>query len=257
MKSHDTQPLVSILLSVYNVGHYLSDSLESLLDSSYTNFEIIAIDDFSRDDSWKILKIYKKLDRRIRIYRNVKHYDKALTLNRAVRKARGQFIALMDAKDLVYKSRIKKQLAFLLKHPKVTAVATQCSFINSNGRTTQKSAFPTETKYIYERPLHGVTLDFETIMINRHTLPKDALYFNPTSALLYSDIIMKLLQFGDIVNLPAFLQYRRTENPQRKTSLKRIPSIIKLWIKSMDSYEYRPSFRSLLSSFRQPGLSTQ
>ncbi len=254
----DIQPLVSILLPVYNVGHYLSDSLESLLASSYINFEIIAIDDFSRDDSWKVLKVYRQLDKRIKIYRNIKHYDKALTLNRALKKAKGQFIAFMDAKDVVYKSKIKRQVAFLQKNPKITAVGTQCTFINSDGKTTKKSAFPTDPNLIYHRPLHGVAVDFETIMVNSHNLPKDALYFNTNaSPLLYSYIIMKLLQFGTVTNLPSFLQYRRTENPQRKTSLRKIPSVIKLWIKSMDSYDYRPSFRSLLSSFRSPDLSTQ
>lgn len=253
----NTQPFLSVLLPIYNIGHYLPDSLDSLLDSTYDNLEIIAMDDFSRDDSWKILKLYKQFDKRIRIYRNVKHYGKALTLNRLVRKAKGQFVVLMDGKDMVYKNKFKKQVQFLLDNPKATAVGSQCTFINRRGKKTGASAFPTTTQPIYQRPLHGITLDFETIMINRNTLPKDALYFNPTSNLLYSDIIMKLLQFGEIHNLPSLLQYRRTENPQRKTTFTKIPSLISLWVKSMDAYDYRPSFRAFFNSFRSPDLSTQ
>ena len=257
MNFSDTQPLVSVLLPVYNVGHYLPDCLDSLLDSSYDNLEIIAIDDFSKDDSWKILRLYKKMDKRIRTYRNVKHYDKAITLNRLLRKAKGQYIAIMDAKDIVYKNKFKKQVAFLEKNPKFSAIGTQCTFINAAGKKTQTSNFPLLTEAIYQRPLHGITLDLETVTINRSTLPKDALYFNPNSTLLYSDIIMKLLQFGDITNLPTLLQYRRTESPHRHTTITKIPSLIKLWLTSMDSYDYRPTFRSILSSFRQPDLSTQ
>lgn len=252
------KPLLSVLLLVHNVGHYLPSCLDSLLTSSLTDFEVIAIDDFSRDDSWKVLKIYKSLDSRMRVYKNVKHYGKALTLNRALKKAKGQFVALVDGKDMVYKHRLKKQLSFLQNNPKVVAVGTQCTFINAGGRTIDKSNFPQLTETIYHRPLHGIALDFETIMINRQMLPKDVLYFNTSEpAVLYSDIIMRLLQFGDIVNLPSYLQYRRTENPNRQTNLTKLPSLIKLWIQSMDSYDYRPNLRSFFNSFRQPEMSTQ
>src|SRR5579872_1515273 len=180
MNPDSTQPLISVLLPVFNIGHYLPNSLDSLLASSHTNLEIIAIDDFSKDDSWKILKLYKKYDKRIKIYRNVKHYGKALTLNRILRKAKGQFIAFTDGKDMVYKHKFKKQLAFLLKNPRVSAVGTQCTFINSMGKKTGVSSFAARDG-IYDRPLHGITIDFETTMVNRSTLPKDTLYFNPTS----------------------------------------------------------------------------
>ncbi len=253
---HVIQPLLSILLPVYNIGHYLPDCIDSLLDSSYDNLEILAIDDFSKDDSLKVLRLYKKLDSRIKIYKNVKHYGKALTLNRLLRKAKGQFIVCMDGKDIVYKQKFAKQVKFLQENTKTVAVGTQCTFINSDGKREEKSTYPLGTQAIYERPLHAVTLDFETVMINRHSLPKDSLYFNPTSTLLYSDIIMKLLQFGEIQNLPLFLQYRRAENPHRKTTFSKIPSLIKLWAKSMDSYDYKFSFKSLINSIRQPTLGT-
>lgn len=253
-----SKPILSVLLAVHNVGHYLPNCLDSILDSSFSDFEIIAIDDFSRDDTWKILKIYKELDKRIRIYRNVKHYGKALTLNRALRKAKGHYIALMDGKDLMYKNRLKKQLTYLQNNPKVAAVGAQCTFINANGRKIGTSNFPQLTETIYHRPLHGIAIDFETVMINKAVLPKDVLYFSTSeSAVLYSNIIMKLLKFGDIINLPALLQYRRTENPNRHTTITKIPSLIKLWIQSMDAYDYRPNLRSFINTFRSPNLNTQ
>lgn len=257
MQTVNTKPLLSVLLPVFNIGHYLPHCLDSLISNSYENIEILAIDDFSKDDSWKALKLYKKMDKRIKIYRNVKHYGKALSLNRLLRKAKGQYLAVMDGKDVVYKNKFKKQITFLEKNQKAVAVGSQCTFINADGKKIEKSTFPLDTNLIYQRPLHGVTLDFETVMINRYALPKDALYFNPTSNLVYSDIIMKLLQFGEIHNLPTLLQYRRTENPHRKTTFTKIPSLIKLWIQSMDAYDYKPSFRSLLNAFRQPDISTQ
>jgi len=239
---------ISIILPVYNVGHYLTASLDSILNSTYSNFEIIAIDDFSRDDSWKILKIYKKFDKRIRIYQNVKHYGKAVTINRALRKAKGNFIAFTDAKDIIYKYRLQRQLKFLLENEKVVAVGAQCNFINAYGKPINKSIFPTSFEEIIKNPLHGVALDFETLMINSNNLPKDVLYVSTSAELIYSDIIMRLIQYGQIQNIPQFLQYRRTENPERNISLKKIPSLIKLWVKSIDSYDYRPNLRNFFLS---------
>lgn len=257
MKYVDQQPLLTIVLPVYNVGHYLAACLDSLMEQSYENIEIIAIDDLSKDDSWKILKLYKKVDKRLRIYKNVKHYGKAITLNRILRKAKGHYLVFMDAKDMVYKNKFRKQLSYLEDNTKIVGVGTQCTFINSAGRKTSSSTYPLHPKHIYQRPLHGISVDFETLMINKALLPKDALYFSPTSGLLYSDVIMTLLQYGEITNLPLSYQYRRTENPNRSTTLSKIPSIIKLWLKSIDSYDYKPSIRSLLSPFKQPDLSTQ
>lgn len=253
------KPLVSVLLHVYNVGHYLPECLDSLLSQNYENIEIIAIDDFSRDDSWKILKMYKKYDKRIKIYRNVKHYDKAITLNRALRKAKGQFVAMMDAKDVVYKERFTKQVRFLLDNEKVVAVGTQCTLIEASGKKIGKTGFPQEYDALYHKPLHTVSINFEAVMINRLLLPKDLMKFDTSEkAMMYSDLLIKLIQYGQITNLPFSLQYRRIASDTAKTTLKDIPNLIKLWIKSMDAYDYKPSFRSFFSSaFKSPTLSTQ
>lgn len=255
----DNNPLVSVLLPVFNVGHHLSECLDSILSQSYENLEIIAIDDYSRDDSWKILKIYKRVDNRIKIYRNVKHYGKPVTLNRCLSRAKGKFITLMDAKDMLYKDRIKKQLKFLLENPKVSAVGVQCTFINEQNKRIGKSNFPSEYNTIYDQPLHRVSIHFETVMINKYLIPKDLLKFDVDAhPFMYSEIIIQLLQYGQLVNLPEYLQYHRPTNSHKATSLKQIPSLIKLWVKSIETYDYKPSIRSFfLSAFKQPTLSTQ
>lgn len=255
----DHKPLISVLLPVYNVGHYLSECLDSLLSQNYEHIEIIAIDDFSRDDSWKILKMYKKYDKRIRIYRNVKHYDKATTLNRALKRAKGQFVAMMDAKDVVYKERFTKQIKFLLDNEKVVAVGTQCTLVNANNKKIGKTSFPEEYDALYHKPLHTVSINFESVMIHKVLLPKDLLKFNTDpKVLMYSDLLIKLIQYGQITNLPFVLQYRRIAPTTFQTTLKDIPNLVKLWIRSIDTYDYKPSFRSFFSSaFKSPTFSTQ
>lgn len=247
MKPFNDLPFISICLPVYNNADFLEDCLTSLLSQSYDNFEIIAIDDFSHDDSYKILKAFKRTDKRIRTYRNVKHYDKALTLNRAIRRAKGQFLVFMDPEDTCYKDKLMKQLAFLLDNPKVVAAGTQCTYINTRSKRIGKSAFPDEAREIYNKPFHGISMQFHTIMINRFNLPKDMPYF-PVNGhpFLYSDLLVKMLAFGQLRNLPhPPLQYHRKHALKPAFTLSQAPLFAKLWIQSIANQDYRPSVRYL------------
>src|SRR3989338_8386665 len=98
---NDSKPLISILLPVHNTEKYLSDCLNSLINQTYKNIEIVAIDDKSSDKSYKILNQFKKKDKRIRVYKNVKRYGISITLNRLVNKAKGSYIAFMFLYTLI------------------------------------------------------------------------------------------------------------------------------------------------------------
>ncbi len=244
------KPAVSILLPVHNSEKHLSECLKSLLMQSYRPIEIIAIDDSSTDSSYKILLKFKKKDKRLKVYKNVKRYGYAVTLNRLFNRAKGQFIGFMDADDINEKDRIKKQHEFLISNPNVVAVGTQCRFINENDKRIGKSKFPAKNRFIYQNPLHGITLQFETLLINRHNLPKDVLKVNTNShPFTYSDFLMKLLPYGKFANLTTYL-YMHRRNPQDYFSdiKQNLLSLAKLWVKSAADYSYRPSLRSVFSS---------
>lgn len=250
MITQDDKPLISILLPVYNAAAFLPEALESLFAQSYTNFEIIAIDDFSRDNSYRLLKLFKKKDNRLRIYKNVKHYDTPLTLNRAIRRAKGQFLVFMDPEDICYKDKLKKQVNFLLENPKVVAAGTQCTYINKDGKRIGKSTFPDSAEDIYNKPYHGISMQFQTVMVNRVNLPKDVPHF-PTNGhpFLYSDAFLKMLAFGELRNLPQPpLQYHRKSILKPAFTLSQIPLFAKLWGHAIANHDYHPSFRYIYST---------
>ncbi len=248
------KPLVSILIPVRNNGEFLRGSLESLRSQTYKNIEIIAIDDKSTDSSWKILRNLKKRNKKLRTYQNIKRYGEVLTLNRLLRKAKGEYIVFMDANDASHRQRVKKQLSFLLDKPEVVAVGTQCVFIGKNNKKIQKSSFPTENKDIYTSPLHGFSMQFETVMINKNLVPKDILKFDTNSRpFVYSDLFLKILPYGKFANLPTVLHSHRNNPEEYLSSVKKdIFSYIKLWLKSITNYDYNPSVRSLFSTFFRP-----
>jgi glycosyltransferase involved in cell wall biosynthesis len=244
------KPLVSILLPVHNAAKTLSECILSLTRQSYKNIEIIAIDDFSKDDSYKILKkLKKRYSKKLRVYRNVKRYGISITLNRAIRKAKGNFIAFMDTDDFSSPKRIKKQLEFLLNNPDVVAVGSQVNFINEKGKKIGRSQFPTENSLIYQNPLHGISMQFETVLINKTLLPKDVLKFHAGSnPFIYSDVLIRVAPYGKFANLNSVLHYHRNNPLTYLSDIRRnIISVIKLWIKSRALYDYQTSLHSFFS----------
>jgi len=243
------KPLITVILPVHNAAHNLADSLSSILNQTYKNLEVIAIDDFSSDKSMSILRQYKKLDHRLRIYKNVKRYGIAVTLNRLIKKTKGDFIAFMSTDDISKLTRLSKQYKFLIENPDVVAVGSQCTFIDENGKKIKTSEFPTQSEEIYKNPLHGITMQFETMLINKLMLPKDVLRFNISSdPFIYSDIFLKIMPYGKLANLADNLHLHRN-HPQNYVSdlRKNIFSLFKLLVKSKTSYDYQAPIRSFLS----------
>lgn len=247
-----TDHIVSIVLPVYNAGKFLQSSLESILGQTYPNIEIIAIDDDSKDDSYSLLRSFRKKDKRIRLYRNKKRYGLAICLNRAIKRAKGQFIAFMDPTHVSAKNRIKKQLAFLIKHPKVVAVGIQCNIIDHKNRRLGKSAFPKEHDDIYKMLPLGSSMLFETALVNKQLLPKDLLYFTTNAyPFVYVHVFMQFLQYGLLANLMDYLHSYRKTTIRTYAHLGRVDRAfhhLKLWLQSIVVYDYRPSLR-ILSSF--------
>lgn len=243
------KPLISVIFPVHNSASTVAEAVNSILNQTYKNVEIIAIDDFSRDKSYSILKKIKKTNKHLRLYRNVKRYGIGITLNRALKKAKGTYITFMDSNDISSPRRLKKQLNFLLENPDIVAVGSQVYFIDEKSKRIGKSDFPTENDLIYQNPLHGISMQFETVLINRTMLPKDILRFHTGSnPFVYSDLFMKIAPYGKYSNLKEHLHYHRN-NPKTYLSdvKKNIVSLIKLWIKSKALYDYDVPFRSFFS----------
>lgn len=107
-------PLVSVVLPVYNGEQYLAEAIDSILTQSFTNFELIMIDDGSTDDSPNILKEYEQRDPRVRVIVR-ENRGLATTLNDSIDVARGKWIARMDQDDIALTHRLACQIAWLEK----------------------------------------------------------------------------------------------------------------------------------------------
>ena len=251
------EQMVSILLPICNAEQFLTETIESILNQTYQNLEIIAIDDASKDNSYQILKSFAKKDKRLKIHRNIKRYGLAVCLNRLAKLARGQFIAFTNAQDVSSLHRIKRQVNFLTQNQKtVVAVGTQTTLIDEMSRRKERTAFPTDFKELYHSLVAGKALQFESFMINRRFLPKDILKFSLTRyPFIFKAMIIRLSNYGKIANIDQHLYYHRVLNINPNTQTKKIAEALthtSFWLKSITVYDYRPSIRAILAPFFTP-----
>ncbi len=246
--------IVTVLLPVYNAQEFLWQCLESLREQSYGQLQIIAIDDHSKDSSFKILHQFKKQYKNsfaVEIFRNKKRYGLAVCYNRALKLARGRFVAFMSPHDVNGINRFKRQVNFLLQHPKTVAVGTQYTGIDKDNRKLERSDLPQAHEEIYHTLLPSSPLHPETVMIDRTMLPKDLLHFkSPKYPFVFTEVFVKLFQYGQVANIAHSLYFHRegVKRPGRKGSrTNQVYSLIKLLLTSRANYDYRPSLRSLFS----------
>lgn len=169
------QPLVTVVIPVYNAGDYLRPSVMSIVEQTYKNLEILIIDDGSTDGCFSTIETIK--DRRIRIIKQP-HGGKPTALNRALEEMRGQFYVIQDADDISSPARIERQLQCMLENPSIAAVFCGCDLI-LNGRHVAPIFLPKSVaqcrRYIdsMRLPAHDPTAFYRVSMVQdlEYTLP--------------------------------------------------------------------------------------
>lgn len=127
-------PKVSVIMGIYNVGDTLAEALDSLLNQTFQDFDIILCDDGSIDDTLEIANQYfKKYPDKFVLLRNEKNQGLNITLNNCLKVATGEYIARMDGDDLIDESRFEKQVSFLDKHPEYAFVSSSMIHFDENG----------------------------------------------------------------------------------------------------------------------------
>ena len=123
----NTAPEISLIMSVYNGEDYLSEAIESVLNQTFKDFELIVINDCSTDKTSEILKSFEELDNRVKVHTNEVNLRLPSSLNKAMALATGKYIARMDADDICLPQRLEKQYEFMENNPNVAL--SSCRFM--------------------------------------------------------------------------------------------------------------------------------
>lgn len=128
-------PLVSVVMSVYNEENYLKETIDSILNQTLANFEFIIVNDGSTDRTQEILETYGKMDERMKLTSNPRNFGIAKTTNIGIRKAKGKYVAIMDAGDLSHPKRLEKQTEYLEAKKDVHILGTQGRWIDKDRKS--------------------------------------------------------------------------------------------------------------------------
>lgn len=199
-------PLVTVLMPVYNGEKYLKDAMDSILNQTFADFELLVINDGSTDGSEKIIRTYS--DSRIRLVNNDKNIGLVNTLNKGFELAKGDFIARMDCDDVSLRNRLTKQVKFLEKHPEVAACGTFYNLL-LNGKLALVD-LPADQKemdafMVFNCPIAHPTVMLRTSLIRQHRLTYRVEFMHAEDYDLWS----RLSDFAGLANIrEPLLNYR-------------------------------------------------
>jgi len=126
-------PKVSVIIPTYNAKETIEKTVSSVLHQTEQNFEIIIVDDVSKDNTYAILKHIAKQDSRISVFENERNSKSAYTRNVAISKAQGTFIMQLDDDDYCDPTRMQQQVDFLESHPDIDFVGSNVAVFNAQG----------------------------------------------------------------------------------------------------------------------------
>ena len=205
-------PKISVIMPYYNCAKFLDESIKSILNQTFSDFEFIIIDDCSTDESAEIVKRYLR-DERIIFIKNQTNKKITYNLNLGLKLAKSNIIARIDGDDTCESSRFAKQYEFLLNNNEVSVVGSFIKIINENGEQIDYRTKPISQDGIIDRIFYYSPLAHNSLMFRKDVVENIGGYRQlwekfPEDLDLYYRLILSGYK---IANIPEFLvSYRYT-----------------------------------------------
>ena len=237
-------PLVTVLMPVYNGEKYLKDAIESVLNQTFRDFEFLIIDDGSTDNGVEIMGLFN--DARIRIERNKTNLGLIKTLNNGLTLSRGKYIARMDCDDVSLPKRLSAQVNFMEKHPEigicgswVKIIGLKQKFINKYPQKHEEA----RAYLLFNTPFAHPAVIIRKELIQKYQFKYDENYKHAEDYELWSRII----DHAKIANIPKVLLHYRMhpESASKKNSLEQTKNSDKVRLKLLNNLGIMPNLAEL------------
>ena len=139
--------LISIIMPNYNSASFIEKSITSVLMQTYENWELILADDCSTDDSVKIIELLIADDKRIKLIKLAQNSGPAVSRNRAIKEARGRYIAFLDSDDLWTPNKLSKQISFMQEHDVALSYTGYYRIEENSGEIIDQINIPEKVDY--------------------------------------------------------------------------------------------------------------
>ncbi len=207
-------PLISVIMPVYNAEGFLKYSIESILKQTYENFQFLIFDDGSSDRSKKIIENYAKKDARIKPFHSKINRGIVYNLNKGIKLSNTKYIARMDADDISHPERFEVLIDLMEKDKNIIVGGSFRSLLDINGKE-YSNPFP---MYVNDLDLKVQLLNdscftHSSVMIRKDVLSKTGIYYDNVAPCEDYDLWVKLSKYGRFENIPKnLLMYRMHES---------------------------------------------
>ena len=238
------KPLVSIGLPVFNDAKYLKETIDSILNQTYKNIELIIVDDGSTDESLDIINKFQ--DERIKVYVDGINYGLQVRLNQITKLAKGDYLARMDSDDLMHPNRINAQIKILLKNPNIDVLGSNAFTINETGKLTG-------VRYTYDENKLEVynckSFIHPTIMATKKWFLQNP--YNEKAVRIEDAVLWRKTQKNSNFKYTTqpLLYYREMSSGYYKKYFKALPSLWKQFKQTKDFFWVKKYIKSFISGF--------
>ncbi len=207
------QPVVSVVMAVYNGAAYLRPAIDSVLAQTFRAFELLIIDDASTDTSVAMVRAYR--DPRICLIQHTHNQGQAAALNTGLECASGRYIAIMDSDDISLPQRFAQQVALLEQHPEIDICGCWCRTIGAGPRVVWD--YPTDHERMHCTLLFHPALVHSSVMLRRAALQAAGLTYDETLPRAQDyDLWVRAAERLRMGNLPRVLVLYRRKAPAQQ-----------------------------------------
>lgn len=204
---------VSVVMAVFNCERFISYALNSILTQSFTDFELIVIDDGSTDSSPSIVHNICAGDKRARVITR-SHLGLVSSLNLGCSLATGEYIARLDADDVAAPNRLTLQYDFMQKHKDVSLSGGYMECIDASGRVSCLIKWPSRLQNLSDLQLLDCHIAHTTVMFRRHIFEQLGAYRSEYLHAEDYDLFLRMSDTYQLDNLPAVLSQYRLHDQQ-------------------------------------------
>jgi len=216
----DTRPpRLSVLMPVYNAMAYLDEAVQSILNQTWRDFELILMDDDSTDGSWDALLAYAQADSRV-VARKFNHTGHADLMNEGLKLAKADLIAVMHSDDIALPDRFEKQIAYMDTHPDIQVLGTAYRILAGSQPTQCIMTNPTTPAGVDATLKQGCCVGHPTVMFRKAAVLQAGGYHKHLVPAEDYDLWMRLTSHrpGIVANLPDCLLMYRIHARQASTA---------------------------------------
>ena len=237
------EPFITVFTPNFNGSRYISETIESVLNQTYSNFEYIIVDDCSTDNSWQIIQEYAKKDNRIKPYKNKKNLHIVKTRNRGFKlsSSNAKYFAIIDSDDVALPYRFKVQVEFLEKNPDFGLVGSDTIIINENSQIIGFRKYPSTNNEIRKVITRINPIAQSSVTLRKKAIEEVGMYDLNWKVAQDYDYWLRVGILWKIGNIKRpLIKYRLSKTQIKKTHLKEnIQNSFKIQKKALTVYGYK------------------